>query len=237
MQSLLFLFTKEFKKIICNKGMFVFPVAFILNIINLLSEYIDRSKSVMFSNGVHVEGKGLEYFLDNQNGNFGVFVLYLLTLMLFTSSLFSDEYRQNMVASILVTKLGRTKDAAVKVLCNFIITVAWVLLCYGSSVILSYKFFDIGIIIRREDAPSLIRCCINIILGSFLMVEIFAFVSSLVKSNISAVVINFVILVIPMYITSSSKLVRLIPIIGMQAKNYLEDISFYKVVWAEGAFV
>lgn len=226
-----FLFEKEFKKVVLNKSFLVFIAAFLLNVISLIAEYIDRSKSVMFHAGVHMKGEGIEFFLKNQIGNFGVLVLYLCPLLLISSPLFSNEYKQNMVAQILVTKYGRSKDVVIKILCTMFISFLWIVTCYCSSLILSYTFFDTGFSMDRETVSILIHCFINMTLGCFLMNAIFIFVSTMMKSNISATLLNFVLIIMPMYITSSNRVVNLIPIIGMEANNYLKNNTGYIGAW------
>ena len=231
MRPMRFLFEKELKKFVLNKSFFVFIAVFLLNILSLTGEYIDRSKSVMFHTGVHMNGEGIAFFLNNQIGSFGVLVLYLCPLLFFSSPLFSYEYKQNMVAQILVTKYGRSIDVAIKILCNIFISFVWIVLCYCSSLALSFAFFDTGFSMDRENVSILVRCFMNTTLGCFLMNAVFIFVSTMMKSNISATLLNFALVIMPMYITSSNKVVNFIPIIGMEANNYLENSSVYVSVW------
>ena len=63
------------------------------------------------------------------------------------------------------------------------------------------------------------------------MNAVFIFVSTMMKSNISATLLNFALVIMPMYITSSNRIVNLIPLIGMEANNYLKNSTSYISVW------
>ncbi len=218
MKQVVFLLEEELKKILRSRYLYVFVVVFILDIIAMISEYSDRSRSTLYSTGIHVAGQGMACLVDREFGNFGVFVIYLLPLLFIASPIFADESANKILSQIRVTQNGRTMDTIVKSLLILLIQLIWIIFFSIFSIVAGFSLFDVSISGVRVYISEILKCIINITFGCFCMANIFLFISAGMKSTVSAVAAGFATIVIPMFIEVDKLWTHIFPIIGMQAE-------------------
>ncbi len=236
MKQIGFLAGEELKKIIRSRYLYVFVIVSILDIVAFISEYIDRSRSTLYSTGVQVPGQGISYLVNHEFGSFGVLVIYLLPLLFIASPIFSDEVVNKMVSQIRVTPNGRTLDTIVKSVLVLMIQLIWIMVCSILSTIAAFSMFDVGVSAVGNYIPEIVNCIINIALGCFGMDNIFLFVSSKMQNTVSAMAAGFATIVMPMFIEVDKLWTHLFPIIGMQAeclqKRSVEENLFVWSIYA-----
>ena len=237
MKQVVFLAGEELRKILRSRYLYVFIIVFILDIVAFISEYIDRSRSTLYSTGVQVAGQGMSYLVKHEFGSFGVLVIYLLPLLFIASPIFSDESANKMLSQIRVTKNGRTIDTIVKSSLVLMIQLLWITVCSILSTVAAFSLFDVSISAVGNYVPGIGKCIINIALGCFGMANIFLFVSSKMQNTVSAMAAGFATIVIPMFIEVDKLWTHLFPIIGMQAECLQKRSTIDNLfVWSIYAF-
>lgn len=218
MKKVLFLFEEEFKKILRSRYLYVFVVVFIMDIIAWISEYSDRARSTLYSTDVHVAGQGMKYLVNHEFGNFGIFVLYLLPLLLIASPIFSDESDNKILSQIRVTQNGRIIDTIVKSILILVIQLIWIIIFSIFSIVIGFSLFDLGISGVDAYIVEILKRIVNIALGCFCMANVFLFISSGMKNTVSAMAVGFATIVIPMFVETNKLWAHVFPVIGMQAE-------------------
>lgn len=218
MHEYLFLLKEETKKIFKSKYFLIYFLVILLDIVAFISEYSDRSRSSLYSTGVHVSGQGINYLISHEYGSFGVFVLFLLPLVFTAAPMFADEYDNRMIDLIKVTVNGRMKDTVVKTIIVLIIHLVWTIMISLVSVVLSFILFDKGVIMIKGNLLQILSFIINIWLGSFFMSSLFLLISSCLRSTIRALTMGIATIILPMFVESEKLWVQLFPVFGMQAE-------------------
>ena len=216
-----FLIKEEAKKLFRSYYLFIFLIAFIIDFLSFISEYCDRLRSVLYENGVRVDGQGMSYLIKHEYGSFGVLLLYLLPILFISAPAFSDEISSNMIAQIRVTEFGRYNIVWIKTLLVIFFDLLWVVFISIFSIMMSFGIFDISIgkiLYNSKDVFSLV---FNVFLGSFFMINIFMLISSLSANTIISMTAGFGIIILPMFMESSKIWIQFIPIHGMQAEGLL----------------
>lgn len=214
----IFLLREETKKIFRSRYLFIYLLVLLLDIGTFISEYSDRSRSVLYSTGVHVDGQGLKYLTSHEYGSFGVLVLFLLPLLFTSAPIFSDEAENNMVSQIKVTVNGRIVDTIIKTIIVLMIHFVWTIIISVVSVILSFTLFDKGIILNKDNISQILSCMLNIWAGSFFMACFFLLISSCLKRTVEALSVGIASIFLPMFAESEKILTQLFPVFGMQAE-------------------
>ncbi|MCF0130315.1 MAG: ABC transporter permease [Pseudobutyrivibrio sp.] len=216
-----FLYQQELKKMLRGKYILVYVVVIFLNVISVIADYRDRIHSEMFLGNVHVAGEGLKYLFRHEYGNYGVMVLCLIPAMLIAGPVFSDEYENNMIDQIRTTQNGRKLDVWMRIVMVNTIQLLWMLIMTLTSIIFSFSLFDIGLNGITMYASAILKAAINIILGNFFMTNLFLLSSVVAKNTITSLVICFVVIIAPLFIEKEYLWMQFLPIIGMQAENFI----------------
>lgn len=233
MKQMIFLFGEELKKLFRSRYLYVFVAVSVLDLAAWAAEYSDRSRSVLYSAGVHVSGQGMEYLLNHEFGNFGVLVIYLLPLLLIAAPVFSDESTNKILPQILVTKNGRTMDVIVKTALVLLLQLIWTIVFSMVSAAVVFSLFDMGISGIGVHMGKIFKCVLNIWLGSFCLASVFLFVSSVMKNTISAMGAGFAVIIMPLFIESDQIWAQMFPTIGMQAECLLQrSNSANLLIWS-----
>ena len=230
MRQNIFLLREEAKKIFRSRYLFIYLLVLLLDIGAFISEYCDRSRSVLYSTGVHVGGQGIKYLTSHEYGSFGVLVLFLLPLLFTSAPVFSDEAENKMVGQIKVTVNGRLVDTIIKTIIVLIIHFVWTIIISIVSVILSLTLFDKGIILTKENMMQILSCMVNIGAGSFCMSCFFLLISSCLKSTVEALSIGIATIIFPMFVESEKIWTQLFPVLGMQAECLMKRSAQENIV-------
>ncbi len=225
-----FLMVEEIKKIFRAKYFSVYIVVLLLDIVAFISEYSDRSRSVLYSTGVRISGQGMMYLLSHEFGSFGVLILYLLPVLFISAPVFSDESENKILDQIRVTENGRRVDVILKTRIIFIIQLVWLIFLSFFSTILSFVLFDNGIIGIRTNIIQIIRCMINIYLGGFCISSLLLFMSSCLKSTVASMAVGFALIIFPMFVKTENIWGQFFPVFGMQAENLIKRSVIENIV-------
>lgn len=144
------------------------------------------------------------------------FMLWGCIVVIIVSPLFSEEYTIHMDALILTGIHGRKKCTLAKILSAFLITVAGSLLLLGLCTLLMLAVHgstgwdcsvQLGELTIYRHVPYQMnwlqaygRACIAWLGGMLVLTSVVLVVSALAKSSFSALVIAFVIYVVPMFL-------------------------------------